>query len=78
MMPWPLVALTRSVSKPIRPRVGMTACTVTLCGWCSMLTMSAFARGEGLHDVAEVFLRDIDVEGFHRLEQRCRPSSCGR
>ena len=69
MMPWPLVQFTRSVSKPMRPRVGMTACTVTLCGLMLHVDDVGFAAGEDLEDVAEVFVRDIDVEGFVGLEE---------
>ena len=37
--PLPLVRVIRSLSKPIRPRVGMSAVTVTPTVWCSMLVI---------------------------------------
>ena len=69
MMPWPLVQLTRSVSKPIKPRVGTIASTETLCAMVLHVDDLRFAAGEVLHDVAEVFVGNFDVERFDRLEQ---------
>jgi hypothetical protein len=46
MMPSPRVRLTRSVSKPIRPRVGMTASTETVVGVVVHVGDFALAVGE--------------------------------
>jgi hypothetical protein len=61
MMPSPRVRLTRSVSKPMRPRVGMTAWTETN-GVVVHVGDFALAVGEVLEDVAELVGGRFDVE----------------
>ncbi len=48
----------------------MTASTRTLCVLLLHVDDVRLSAGEGLQDVAEIFVRDIDVERFHWFEQR--------
>ena len=57
------------VSKPIRPRVGMIASTETRCGMVIHVDDLRLSAGDRLQDVAEVFVRHIDVKILDRLEQ---------
>ena len=67
--PMPLVELTRSVSKPIRPRIGTSASTDTWLPTWFMFVICALRPERFSMIAAEVFARNFDEQLFNRLQQ---------